>query len=190
MAELLPQSAIAEYLNVDVRQIRNLEKKGLPMVRVKGTPKYPWPAGLHWYLDFKIQAALKKEGGGEAERWRVRTERAKALRAELDLAQRRGELLGVDWVLRQAERWLTLTRSHAMNLGPGIATNLAGAARTVPEVQLLVDRETDAFLRDLQKAIDGLLAQAQQEASRGESDDEEPGDGGDDGAGSGTEDDA
>jgi phage terminase Nu1 subunit (DNA packaging protein) len=88
MAELLTQRAIAEYLDLDARQIRNLEKLGLPTRKVGGEKRYPWPSGLHWYIKYKTAAGKKQTTSKRLEAAKLRSAEAKAEQDELDLFER------------------------------------------------------------------------------------------------------
>ena len=87
--EKLTQKGAAERLDLDVRQIRNLEKKpGFPITWKRDEKTYPWPEVLHWYLAFKADAANAKFAGPvrllQAE---IRDKEARAAKTELALAR-------------------------------------------------------------------------------------------------------
>jgi hypothetical protein len=86
--ETLTQKALAERLDLDVRQIRNLEKKpGFPVAWKRDEKTYPWPEVLHWYLNFKAESANAKfTGPARLAAAQIREMEARAAKQELALS--------------------------------------------------------------------------------------------------------
>jgi phage terminase Nu1 subunit (DNA packaging protein) len=162
MAELLTQREIAEYLDLDVRSIRNLEKLGLPTRSVKpkggnGTPekRYPWPAALHWYIRYKATPPKKEKS--DAKRLlkaQARKTEAQAAKEELSLLERQQLLMAVDDVERELEEILRNLRAGLLTFAPRWAPEIVGletvgAARAkldtaIEELMLQLVRKGDA----------------------------------------------
>ena len=140
--EKLTQKALAERLDLDVRQIRNLEKKpGFPVTWKRDEKTYPWPEVLHWYLAFKADAANAKFAGpARLLAAEIRDKEARAAKTELGLARERGELIERGTVRRErqqawrvirninstrASRWLTELEGLS---GPLLLTKLEDLA--------------------------------------------------------------
>jgi hypothetical protein len=59
--DYLNQQQTAERLGLRSRQVCNLRRDhGMPAVARKGRLFYHWPTIWRWYLDFKIEEALKR----------------------------------------------------------------------------------------------------------------------------------
>ncbi len=141
--EVLAQKELAARLDLDPRQIRNLEKKGMPRtyLRDEGEERgYPWPACLHWYVRFKIEAETQKLTVPQRlQAAQIRDLEAKAAKSELALAQVRGELLERSLVRR--ERQMAFERIRNVN-----ATR---ASRWAPQLEGLAGQQLQARLEDL-----------------------------------------
>lgn len=130
MAELLTQQAIAELLDLDTRQIRNLQKQGLPMRRVKGAPRYPWPAGLQWYLAHKVELATKRAGPKALEEATLRKLEAQARLHEIDVEKAEGTLVTLDYAQAQLEAVLQRVRAKLLNFASRNAPQFVGIRGT------------------------------------------------------------
>lgn len=154
MAELLRQKVLAEYLDLDPRQIRNLEKKGLPTRAVKGETRYPWPKCLHWYLDFKLQSLKGKGTAKRVLEARIRKLEAEAERAELDLLERRSELVAFTFMERELTAVLERVRAVMLSFKGKWAPELVGCDSEA-EVRKRLDVAIDDGIRALQQAAAG-----------------------------------
>lgn len=134
MAELLIQRQLAEMLDLDPRQIRNLEKVGLPTSKVKGEKRYPWPKCLHWYLAHKVDAIAKRSDGKELDAQRLRKLTAEADLAELKAEQERGRLVAIDYMEQQTTTLLQRLRAKLLNAPSKHAPAMVGL-RTMHEAQ-------------------------------------------------------
>lgn len=106
--EVLSQKELAARLDLDPRQIRNLSKRGMPTTYLGETGEergYPWPACLHWYLRFKVEAETQKFTTPQRlQAAQIRDLEAKAAKSEMALAQMRGELLERPLVRRERQQ--------------------------------------------------------------------------------------
>jgi phage terminase Nu1 subunit (DNA packaging protein) len=141
--EVLAQKELAARLDLDPRQIRNLEKKGLPRTyfREEGEERgYPWPACLHWYVAFKIETETQKLSTPQRfQAAQIRELEAKAAKAELSLAQVRGELLDRPLVARERQQAFERIRN----------VNTTRASRWAPQLDGLTGTILLAKLEDL-----------------------------------------
>jgi phage terminase Nu1 subunit (DNA packaging protein) len=144
VAELLNQQQCAEWLDVSTRHVHNLVKLGLPTVNDAGKTAYPWPAGLHWYIRYQVE--LAKKGGTKptaeasaeedaAVRRREASARALKLEAEaedavLELHERRGQLVTVDYMAHQLDGVLRNLRAGVQNFEGRWADALVGLEST------------------------------------------------------------
>ncbi len=151
--EVLAQKELAARLDLDPRQIRNLEKKGMPRtyLREEGEERgYPWPACLHWYVRFKIEAETQKLTVPQRlQAAQIRDLEAKAAKSELALANVRGELLERPLVRR--ERQMAFERIRNLNT--------TRASRWAPQLEGLAGQQLQARLEDL---AEEEMAQLQQ----------------------------
>jgi hypothetical protein len=145
MADLLTQLLLAEYLDMDARQVRRLEKEGLPTRSVRGEKRYPWPAALHWYLKYKTELAKKSSPAQRLLLANARKAEAQAAMAENELFKQQAFLFTGDVIDREVEEVLR-------NLRAGLLTF---EGRWAPE---LVNLETTGAVRaKLGPAIEELM---------------------------------
>lgn len=122
--ERLTQKELAARLDLDPRQIRNLDKKpGFPTVWEEDEKRYPWPEVLHWYVRFKLDSGTAKlTGPVRLQQAQIRDLEAKAAKSELALSQMRGDLLERDLVRRERraafERIRNLNQTRASRWAP------------------------------------------------------------------------
>lgn len=96
MKREVTQSELALILGLTTRQIRNLEAAGMPH-RAEGNRKlYPLPDAVHWYRDRAVESALAEAQVTDYEEAKAREMKARADRAELEVARMRGELIHVN----------------------------------------------------------------------------------------------
>lgn len=172
MAEMLTQQQVAEYLDINPRSVRNLQKAGLPMRRVKGDPRYPWPAGLHWYLRHKLQSALKNATPKREIAARVRKLEAQADREELSLRRDRREVITLDDAQRSMEAVLERIRSVMLTFSGKWAPELVGCETTI-DVRKRLEPAIAAAMTALVEA--GVPEASEDEGGGEEEDDEEGG---------------
>lgn len=112
------QVDLASILGLSSRQIRNLEKQGLPREE-KG---YPVSRCVRWYADFKqeeaLQRAASREEPKDMEEAELRKAVADAEMAELKLARLRGEVAPIDQYRREMRRVLGRVRARFQSV-PG-----------------------------------------------------------------------
>lgn len=151
--EKLPQKVLAQRLDVDVRQIRNLEKKpGFPVLWEQDEKRYPWPEVLHWYVAFKSEAASAKFTGPKRfEAAQIRDMDARAAKTELALAQARGELLERHTVRRERQQAWAVLRNQSTTRASRWAPELEGLSGPLllQKLEELAEQELAALLQAL-----------------------------------------
>lgn len=150
--EKLTQKVLAQRLDVDVRQIRNLEKKpNFPVLWEKDEKSYPWPEVFHWYVNFKTETASAKFTGPQRVlAAQIRDMEARAAKTELALAQARREVLERATVRRERQQAWGVLRN----------VNTTRAARWQPELEGLTGPQLIQKLEDLSEQELASLQQA------------------------------
>lgn len=171
--EQLSQKVLAQRLDIDVRQIRNLEKKpGFPVTWKRDDKTYPWPEVLHWYVNFKLESASAKFTGPQRlQSAMIRDMEARAAKTELALAKDRGAVIDRHTVRRErrlawgvirninstrASRWLSEVEGLT---GPLLLTKLEDLAeQEILQLQqmLLALPTYDDALRDAIETADAV----------------------------------
>jgi len=95
MMDELSQQDFGQLIGLTSRSIANLRERGLPC-RVEGGRVYiPASDGLEWYLGFKLAEAERRHRPAPADEAKQRLEAARAELAELELTERRRDLMRV-----------------------------------------------------------------------------------------------
>ena len=118
------QTEFAAIVGLSTRQIRNLEKDGLPCSMEGKRKAYPLPEAVVWWKDHQVTRALEPYSSTDLEVERRRWMSAKAGRAEIELSNLRGELIPIDEVSGLLRESLEVTA----------ATLKSSPARTAPEL--------------------------------------------------------
>ena len=140
-AELLDREQLADRFGVDIRTITNWVGDGMPQRVRSGKPVYAWLECLKWREEQirKDRRGLREAGDDEQRKEqlaeaRLRVALAEAEEAELNLAERRGELVPVQFMRDEFERIAQALRTRLL------ATPAAWAPR-VDAATSLVDRQ-------------------------------------------------
>lgn len=154
-AETLTQKEASKRLGISAKQLRRLTKKHDAPRNDDGS--YPWPEVVDWYKDFKQDEALRRRGinreAGEAdyEQARAREKAAKADMAELELLERKGELIPVQVYKDELASVLTSVRSRLLNLPGRLGRELAPEMKP-EEAEQIVEQGVREALEELQRA--------------------------------------
>lgn len=153
--EVLAQKELAARLDLDPRQIRNLSKRGMPTTYLGESGEergYPWPACLHWYVAFKIEAETQKFSAPQRlQAAQIRDLEAKAARSEMQLAQLRGEVLERGLVRRERQQALEQIRNVSTTRASRWAPQLDGLEG--PVLQAKLEELAQAELLLLQRSL-------------------------------------
>lgn len=152
------------------KQIERYVAEGMPCTGTAHKRRFPWPEVRNWRderlrrMERDKSAREKPTDINEAKR---RKEAAFAEKAELEVAEMRGELIPLD-VHESRVDALTLRLSGACK---GLDRYIADVQRvtTAAESKVLLDRISDGLLLALQGLADEVIAEAHAE---GEADDE------------------
>jgi len=169
--EKLSKSEIAERFGVDVRTITNWVGLGMPQRKESGKPIYSWPECREWREEQirKDARALRHAGGDEEAKkkgaeLRLRQLEIEVEQADLDLAERRGELVPFDFMRGEFGRIAEGLRKALHSLPQTWAERLGS-------VQSTIDRQLM-----LQDAINDLMPILNELADSEDEDDDEKGD--------------
>ncbi|MGN6104067.1 MAG: terminase small subunit [Kofleriaceae bacterium] len=159
-SERLTRDQLADRFGVDPRTITNWVQEGMPQRTKSGKPVYAWGECRDW-REKKIRedARANREAGGSEDRKtqmaeaRLRTALAEAEAAELDLAERRGQLVTVDFMRGEFERIGHALRARLLAMPPAWAARL-GACVTTVDRQLALQDAVNELLPVLQDLVD------------------------------------
>ena len=122
------QTEFAAIVGLSTRQIRNLEKDGLPCSMEGRRKSYPLPEAVVWWKDREVARALEPYSSTDLEEERRRWMSAKAGKAEIELSNLRGELVPLDEVAGLLRESLEVTASTLRTAPALTAPDLAKAA--------------------------------------------------------------
>lgn len=142
MAESVTTKTLARVLNISERRVQQLKKEGMPGSR----NKWPLFPALHWYLDFLRSG----QPVGTAADERRRLEKAKADMAELDIEERRRELIKIKAVQDDIRKVFAALRQELLGLPGRLAAQLA-AVSSPRKVKAIVNEEVRSALN---RAVD------------------------------------
>lgn len=149
------QTELAEILGVSARTIRTWQKEGMPAGGDRTRRKYDTRACLTWVLENKFGDRPTEVDGEPPDpsykEARAREKAAKAQVAELDLMERKGELIPVSVYKDELADVLTSVRSRLLNLPGRLSRELADASD--PEAaERIVEQGVREALEELQRA--------------------------------------
>lgn len=158
--ELLTKEELAERLGITTRSVTNYVQEGMPQRTKSGRPVYSWPDCREWWTKkIREDGRSTREAAGDEDRKeqmaeaRLRTALAEAEAAELDLAERRGQLVTVDFMRGEFERMAQALRARLLALPTAWAARL-GACETTIDRQLALQDAVNELLPVLQAAAD------------------------------------
>lgn len=147
----LSKVRFAAVVGLTTRQITNLRDKGLPCRTEGNRVMIPVPEGIKWYIAFKA-AALQPMRPTTLDDAKQRREAALAGLAELDLAERQGELMTVVEYERMLSGAMERMASKLRNLPHKVATQVTGKTMDARKAQAA--RLVDEVYRELHDADD------------------------------------
>lgn len=155
--EELSQVELAKRLGISPRAVRKLhgsdDRPGIPRGE---NGSYPWPEARNWYLDFKKNEQARRHGGGgghDFQKERARFTATRADLAELQLAEKRGELIHIRDVAELLRVPLEQANSTLKNAPARHAARLAEEAKIPTPVAMRMLEEIVELVRaDLRAA--------------------------------------
>lgn len=145
---------VARVLGITPRRVQQLVKEGLPQA-AKG--KYPLVECVHWYIRYwqvraegsGVPSGPSPDGHVSHAEARRRKEVALAEMRELELQERLGNLVSLDYMDEQLSDALQRTR-QTLNAIPGKIAPLLIGCPTVARAQMLLQQAIDEALPSLQ----------------------------------------
>ena len=137
------------------RTFARLVSEGLPRKGDGTAARFPWPEIWHWYVDRERRAAAeaaKRPLPADLAEAELRIAQAKANRAELELAEMRGELMTVPQFESQLGDAFERVASKLKNLPRTVALRVT--ATSIAERETQVRPLVDEVLGELAKAED------------------------------------
>lgn len=151
----MSQADLARILPLTTRQIRNLEADGLPH-RADGNRKwYPIPEAVVWWRDREVAAALAGVQVSDLDRIKERKLEAEAAAKELELAERRGQLMRAAAARHTWAAVLTRLRSKVISFMGALAPQMVGLENP-REAKAILDRAMNELLAELRETADEL----------------------------------
>ena len=158
--ELLSREELADRFGKDVRTVTNWVQAGMPQRTKSGKPVYSWPECREWREKaIREDARATRESGGDEERKtqmaeaKLRAALAEAEAAELDLAERRGQLVTVAFMRTEFERVAHAIRGRLLAVPPAWAARLGACTSTVDR-QLALQEAVNELLPILRELAD------------------------------------
>jgi phage terminase Nu1 subunit (DNA packaging protein) len=148
--ELLTQDDFADRLGLSTRQVRNLEKSGLPTRSRGGKKLYPWGGCLAWYISFKVQTAVTAASPADFDEAKTRKMAAEAEIAELDLAIKRQQLITQDDHRREMVTWVEPIAA-ALRAFPGRHATQLTDLSTPGEVEMVLQKGINEIMEQVQR---------------------------------------
>ena len=143
----LRQNEIATLLGLSSRQIHNLTQQNPPGVAAAdGAKTFDGPIFVKWYWERKLAEAVAEASPPDEWDAQARLAAAKAEMTELDLAERRKQLLSADYVASQVERICTGMKEAVLTLS-GKAQRFIGLKTPAEAKAALRDIEADLLRR-------------------------------------------
>jgi phage terminase Nu1 subunit (DNA packaging protein) len=159
--EKLSKSELSERFGVDVRTITNWVAEGMPSRKESGRLVFAWPECYEW-REQRIRAderALRHAGGSadtklKAAELRLRQLEIEVEQADLDLAERRGQLVPVNFMAGEFDRIAQGIRKTLLSFPATWAERLGSALTTIDRQLMLQDAVNDMMplLRELADA--------------------------------------
>ena len=161
--EKLSRAAAADRLVLTPQQVSNLVRDGMPSEKKGAGYVVVFPDAMAWY-----KARLREEGARKAapstlDEARLRRETADAELKELELAERRGELVTVEVHAKLLNDAFARAGSKLKNLARAIALRVTGA--TIPEREAQALPLVNEVARELAAGEDVPADETEEEAA-------------------------
>lgn len=144
--EKLSKAELAERFGVDVRSITNWVALGMPQRKESGRPVFAWPECREWReVQIRNDARAVRHGDDSEERktkaaeYRLRQLEIETENAELDLAERRGELVPLEFMRTEFSRISLALRNRLLSVPQTWAVRLGAAQSTIDRQIMLQD---------------------------------------------------
>lgn len=165
LPESISGEQLGELINRTSRTLHNYQKAGIPHSAEGRSVRYPIVAAVRWCLD-----NLASEKGGEGKEPSVAKQkehedllaaRAKRMQAEIDLAERQGKIVTVDFMRAETEETFAALRDVLLNLPGDHADSVLGLTSR-PKARAVLRGVADKAMTALR---DGLTRVADRQGS-------------------------
>lgn len=148
MAKGISTAKLADLFGITTRRVRQLEKEGMPKI---DRDKWNVKDCVRWYTEF----LRSKHPPNEIAHERLRVERAKAEKLELENAILRGENKSMsEYLVVTSAIWITLRNEIVSNMPGRISKEVFKEASNPGEVKKIIKREG---IRALNNSADSLI---------------------------------
>lgn len=134
MSQVVSQTELASLLSLSTRQIRNLEKEGMPKGSDGQRSVYEPAACVRWYVQYRERLAAPKDQEDAEKRRAI----AEAQLAELKLAKEQGKVVEVETVGQEVDGMLEQLRNQLLTLPQRWAPQTVGL-KTLPEATQVLE---------------------------------------------------
>ena len=142
--EAMDADTVAGLLDVSTRQLRNYCNLGCPYDERERKRYFDWPKVLAWYVAFKSGGVPAEAADGDEEadepgpgrkenqtQANLRKTRAEADLKQLVLAQKRGQVIGIDEARQILDRMFGNLKAQLLSAAPLLNTQLEGEADSI-----------------------------------------------------------
>ncbi len=146
--------AFAEAFGVSEAQLERLFQQGMPHTKeASRRVTIPMPEGRVWYHAYLVEKGRKQAAPTSMDEARKRREIAQAELAELDLAERRNELMTVTAFDALVADVFARVRARLQNFAPRAAGLVVGAV-TIQDAQARLEPLAREVMEELRRADD------------------------------------
>ena len=181
LPEFVSGDQLGELVNRTARTIFNYQKEGIPCQADGKHMRYPLVGAVRWCLDKFARDRGEGEGGEDGKALSIAKQkeiedlmkaRAQRLNAELDLAERQGRTVTVDFMAAFCEEVFGAVMAVIQNAPGDCGDELVGIT-TVSKARAIVRRSLDPAVLKLRAAIVDASQRAATAAAPAASDDED-----------------
>lgn len=158
MSQHVNQTELAQILGITSRQVRNLEKKGIPH-RSKGREKlYPVPGAVLWYIQQERERASSSAPLEEMKELKNRKLSAETRLAEFEAAEKEGKLIPLEIHEERFAAQLERLRARILNVPGAWAPALVGC-RAIPDAMTRLKGLCSELLQELSDLSEETLSE-------------------------------
>ncbi|MDQ6771150.1 MAG: hypothetical protein M3Z54_14330 [Gemmatimonadota bacterium] len=145
----ISQKELAERLGITTRHVRNLVFEGMPKDGEGPKATHPWPEARDWYNGYLRAQERKKKPEDDLKELRKRKFIAEVRKAEIEVAESDGQLIGYDVHELRVGQICDRLRNVLMTV-PSKFLSRIQVTRTDLEAQAVGEQIRDELLRALQ----------------------------------------
>lgn len=158
LPELVSGEQLGELINRTTRTLHNYQKAGIPYQVEGKAVRYPLVAALRWCID-TFTAEHKQGADGKPPTVAAQKEhedllkaRSQRMQAEIDLAERQGRIVTIEFMRREFEETMAALRDVLLNLPGDLADQVLGVP-TKAKVRALIRAHVDKMMTTLRDAL-------------------------------------